>query len=366
MSPMLGGMMTKNEEIYDFLSHLTDNDIESSIDSIEKGLADFLGAPYFSLINSGLSALETSLHVAGVRKKDNVICDPMMPYSLLAIRNIGAIPIPVDIDPSSLVISSEAISKRITRKTKAIIATSVFGISPKVASFKETVNDIILIHDNAQSFGVLENNTIPGYESDFITYSFQQAKMLSCGQGGGIVSHSREYYDSIKRYISLGWFPRSKDGDVINWNSYWKDRENGRSLRLPPIAAALLFSRFKEFEAYQLEQVESVNRVLEKLKKITGIDIQKASDEHNGQRWRICIIAHDVDYAKLLYGEMKSYGSYAYRISGPPAAFWSVFNIETEKKYLNTVLDIWPRIILIPVLNSIDADREISVIDRLL
>ena len=98
------------------------------LQEFEKLMADFVGVKYAIAVNSGTSGLHLIVKSLGIKKGDEVITTP---FSFIASANCilyeGAKPVFVDIDQKTLNIDVTKIEKKITKKTKAILAVDVFS-----------------------------------------------------------------------------------------------------------------------------------------------------------------------------------------------------------------------------------------------
>lgn len=346
----------------------SDREIEQLLPITEEALSQFLDVSHSVLNASGLSSLQAALYSVGVGKDDEVICDAIFPFAMMAILNCGAIPVPVDLDFETLTMSPEALEKAISSKTKAVIATAVFGIPPNTEVLQKIIKqrNLPLIEDHAQAFGVTINGISSGSRPDLACYSFQSGKPLSCGFGGAVATSNPEFDEKIRRYISLGWFPRYNHLEKLDFQSSWIHRHRDcQSLRLSPIAAGLLLIHLQTFEEQMSQQITSVHRVENLLTTLKGIHLQKACEGYNGQRWRIAVITENVKQVQLLVEQLRSKGSYVYSCEHPPVTEWPCF-INSSFSTLPITRKILDCLMLFPVLNEADANREIAAIKEVM
>lgn len=308
-------MIASGSDILEIDSQLNDRYIEE----VENKLGNYVASKFFCLTASGLSALEVSLLSVGIKPGDIVACDTVFHFGIFAILNVGAIPLPIDIYSDSLTISVTDLSERVGKNVKAVIVTATFGIPPALQKIKEHIrSDIPIILDNAQGFGTTISGEPMNSPADIICYSFQKGKPLSCGYGGGIACANLDVYIKAKRQIMLGWFPR--DGSFLNEQQQpAAERELGRSLRLPHIAAYLLDLRLKSFPEKSQKMIEVTNSVIEKLEKL-DFQVQKAPKGYNGQRWKIAVFFDKGNYHKLVKCAEKNKWRY-FQHSGFPLAW---------------------------------------------
>ena len=126
------------------------------VTALETLLSDRVSVRNTICVSSGSDSLLIALMALGIGEGDEVITSPFSFIATAAcIRRVGAIPVYVDISERSFNIDPKMIDAAITKKTKAIIAVSLFG---QCADFHEINrvahhHGIIVIEDAAQSFG---------------------------------------------------------------------------------------------------------------------------------------------------------------------------------------------------------------------
>ena len=112
---------------------------------------------------------------AGIKQGDGVILSPWtMSACFSCIIAWGGVPIFADIDPKTFCIDPVEVRKRITKKTKAILAIDIFGQSSDIKELNKIAkkNNLLLISDSAQSIGSKYFNKYTGTVSDMGGFSF--------------------------------------------------------------------------------------------------------------------------------------------------------------------------------------------------
>jgi len=213
------------------------------VDSFEKNFAVYCGAHYCKGLANGTDALEIALKALGVTKGSEVItvANAGM-YSATAIYAIGAVPVYADIDPASFTISAAHVESLITSKTAAIIATHLYGRLCDMPALLKVANKhkIPVLEDCAQAHGAELQGKRAGNWGDAAAFSFYPTKNLGAlGDGGAIVTNSREVHEKVIRLRQYGWESKYKVVD-----------SGGRNSRLDEIQAALLNVKLKHLEAW--------------------------------------------------------------------------------------------------------------------
>jgi len=173
-------------------------------------------AKYAVACNSGTSGLKMSLSTAGVGYGDEVVTTP---YTFIAtntsILEVGAKPIFADIDYNALNISPQSIYEKITKKTKAIMVVHYGGLPVELDEIREIGEyfKIPIIEDAAHAMGSKYKGDFIGSKGDFVTFSFQVIKIVTCGDGGIVTTTSEEYYKRLKEYA---WFGVDREDRILN------------------------------------------------------------------------------------------------------------------------------------------------------
>lgn len=158
------------------------------VQELEQRLRDHLGSPHLWLVNNGTTALQIAIKALGL---DGEIITT--PFSYVATT--GAIlwenctPVFVDVRPGDLTIDAGQIEAAITPRTRAILATHVYGFPCDVAAI-ETIarrHELKVIYDAAHSFGCrLDGRSLATY-GDVSCLSFHATKLFHTVEGGAIV-----------------------------------------------------------------------------------------------------------------------------------------------------------------------------------
>jgi len=216
------------------------------IEEFEKKLAEYLGVKYVVTFNSGTSALHCVLIAYNIGEKDEVIVPS---FTFIATANavlmVGAKPVFADIEEERYGLDPEDVRKKITSKTKAILPVHYGGCPCKIGELKAIAkeNNLLLIEDAAESFGAKENGQLVGTFGDSAMFSLCQTKVFTTGEGGFIVTDSRDIYEKLKLLRSHG---RAESGDYFNSGEFMEYVCLGYNFRMPDMVAALGISQLKK------------------------------------------------------------------------------------------------------------------------
>ena len=169
--------------------------IGPEIEEFENLIKNYVGVDYCATLNSGTSALHATLLAHGLGNNAEIIIPS---FSFIATANsvlfVNGKPIFADIEEESFGLDPNSIEKEITPSTKAIIPMDYGGQSCKIFEIKEIARDnkITLIEDAAESLGSSIKGKKVGSVSDSSIFSFCGNKVLTTGEGGAVVTNSRD------------------------------------------------------------------------------------------------------------------------------------------------------------------------------
>jgi len=215
-------------------------------DALSEELSSFLGTPNTVLVGNGTDAIEIALVAIGVPPGSSVLTVANAGgYSSTAIRQVGAIPVYVDIDPISLqmsVDSLEDVLAGLSTVPSAIIVTHLFGYSAPVEAICTLAKryEIPVVEDCAQSLGAIVSGRRLGTFGHIATTSFYPTKNLGAlGDGGAIFTANTDYANRARSLRQYGWTEKYRTGFA-----------GGRNSRLDELQAAVLRVRLPLLDGF--------------------------------------------------------------------------------------------------------------------
>ncbi len=157
------------------------------VEQFERRVAAFVGLRGGVAVNSGTAALELALLAIGVKRGDEVILPSYVcaaPW--LAVRQIGAVPKLVDIEPDTYAIDPVRAKKALTKRTRAVIVPHLFGLPADLTRLQSL--HVPLVEDCAQTLGAKERGRRVGSVGAAAICSFYATKLLCTGEGGMLLS----------------------------------------------------------------------------------------------------------------------------------------------------------------------------------
>ena len=279
----------------------------------EKKIADYCNAEKSVCLSSATAGLELILRMFDIGKGDEVITTP---YTYSATANIilhtGAKPVFVDIGENCFNIDYNQITKKITKKTKAIITVDYGGFPCDFDEIKEIINQnnkfkananifqketnrILLIDDAAHSFGSSYKNMRIGNGNiaDFTVFSFHAVKNLTTAEGGAITFNrinnitSDEIY---KQLMLLSLHGQSKDALAKTIAGSWKyDIElAGFKYNMTDIQASIGIAQLERYDNEIIPKREKLfNIYLEQFKNNDKLIIPPFFDENKKTNYHL-------------------------------------------------------------------------------
>ena len=173
---------------------------------LEHKITEVFGCGYAQLTSSGTAALTTAMCALNVGVGDEVIM-PSFTFvaSFEAVLSVGAIPVLVDID-ETLTLKPEAVINSITPKTKCIMPVHMCGSMADMDALKAICDehDLILLEDACQSIGGTYKGKALGTIGHAGTFSFDFVKTITCGEGGVVMTNSKDIYEKCDGYTDHG------------------------------------------------------------------------------------------------------------------------------------------------------------------
>lgn len=255
------------------------------VNEFETKFATYLGINKALSVSNGTVALHVALEALGIGPGDEVLV-PTLTYiaSANAVSYTGAQVVFVDSEPDYWQIDVNDAERKISAKTKAIMAVHLYGHAcdmDKILAFAKK-HSLLVIEDCAEAIGTTYNGRLVGSFGDIASFSFFGNKTITTGEGGMVVTNNAEYSDMVLRLKGQGL---AKDRE------YWHDLI-GYNYRMTNICAAI-----------GCAQLEGVNEIIAKKQQIAGwyrnllaglsIEMQGVQPNTFHSFWMVSILTRD-------------------------------------------------------------------------
>ena len=188
-------------------------DLQGEVDRFETEFAKFIGVEHCLGVSSGTAALQIALASMGVGPGDEVLLPGYFWVSTVsAVVRSGAIPRLVDVD-ASFSLDPDDLEAKISRRSKVVMMVHMGGVIGNISRVLEICNKhgLLLLEDCAQAGGAAQAGKRAGSFGHMAIFSFQLNKNFTSGEGGAVVTSSREMYNRAFAIHDLGYY-RKDDG----------------------------------------------------------------------------------------------------------------------------------------------------------
>lgn len=240
-----------------------------------QAFADLHDAKHGIFMANGTVTLECALRAGGIGEGDEVIV-PALTWIATAMvaYNVGAIPVFVDVDPETLCLAPEKLAEAVTPKTKAVIPVHLYGSMADMEAIKAICDkhDLFLLEDCAHMQGGKWDGKGVGTWGDVGSFSFQQSKTVSCGEGGICITNDDKLAELIYRAKHIGYDSAGFQGAANNGPPVGLECHNYRSTGFHAIIAG---GQLPGLSALLKKYNKNADILSDKLAGIAGLRVQK-------------------------------------------------------------------------------------------
>jgi dTDP-3-amino-3,4,6-trideoxy-alpha-D-glucose transaminase len=229
--------------------------------AFEADFARYCGVDHAVGVGNGLDALTLALKAWGVGPGDEVIV-PAHTFvaTALAVDEVGASPVLVDVEPDSGLMDMTKVAAAITARTKAVIPVHLYGHAADMDALAAAIGgrDIKVLEDACQAHGARYNSRPCGSLGDAAAFSFYPTKNLGAlGDGGALLTGDAATADAVRM--------------LANYGSRQKYRHDvaGRNSRLDPVQAEL----HAQLDLWNARRSELALRYLRGLSDVRGLSL---------------------------------------------------------------------------------------------
>ena len=236
------------------------------VKGLEQDFAAVLGVRHAVACSSGTACVHLALAALDLEPGDEVIVPPITDIgSILPVLWQNAIPVFADVDPLTMVIDPAEVQKRITPRTRAVIAVHLAGMPCPMDELIRICkrHGIVLIEDCSQAYWAEYKGRLVGGMGDFGCFSLQQSKHMSCGEGGLMVTSNDAYARRSLLFSDKAW-PR--ESTSLGSTRFLFLSQN---YRMSELAGAVAWAQLKKVQSNVTHRRA---RAAELTAQITGLD----------------------------------------------------------------------------------------------
>jgi dTDP-4-amino-4,6-dideoxygalactose transaminase len=229
------------------------------VQELEKEWAQHFKVKHAVSVNSNTSGLITALGAIGIGPGDEVIVSPYsMSISAAAPLFWGALPVFADIDPDYFCLNVDDIERKITKRTKAILAVDIFGQVFDHQRLRELARPrrIAVVEDCAQAPGAKAGDLFSGSLGDIGIFSLNYHKHIHTGEGGVIVTNDEDLATRCRLI-------RNHAEAVVDEMGYQGNPANlvGMNLRMTEVEAAIGRVQLRKLDSLVDRRIQNVERI---------------------------------------------------------------------------------------------------------
>jgi len=242
---------------------------------MEEKYADFFSVKHAIAVNSWTSGLVAAVGAIGVEPGDEIILSPWtMSACAMSILHWNAIPVFADISQEDFCIDPLEIRKKITNKTRAIMAIDIFGQSAHMEKYREIADEFNLkiISDSAQAPGAKYNGEYAGTLADIGGISLNYHKHIHSGEGGVLFTNS----DDLARKLCL--IRNHAESVITQAEASEFSNMIGYNFRLGEIEASIALEQIKKLEKIVALKESLANELTQQLSGLKGLKIPNKSE----------------------------------------------------------------------------------------
>lgn len=241
------------------------------VPAVEQTIRDLWGVPHAIVCSSGSAALHLAIVACGVEPGDEVIVNPTTDWgTLCGVLAVGAVPVFADVHPDTFSLDPACVAEAITPRTRAILLVHHAGYP---AHIKEIValaaeRQVKVIEDCAQSPLARVDGRPVGTFGDVGTFSANDSKHVSCGEGGFVVTRDDELARIGRLFIDKA-YERNKARGQTDVSFL------GFNYRMSELAAAVLDVQLGGLEAQLRLRTAYAERLMAGLEGLKGLRVPR-------------------------------------------------------------------------------------------
>ena len=253
--------------------------LTKEVGDFEKKFAKYCNTKYAIGVANGTDALYLALRTLALKKNSEVILPAMTWKSTVtSVINNNLTPILVDINKNNSNIDLNDLSKKINRRTRAIVIVHLYGNPGEIYKIRRLIKgkNIKIIEDAAQAHGAIESQSKKkvGSIGDLGCFSFYPGKNLGAyGDAGCITTNSKKYYKKILSLRNIGIFNKNNKSDC---------NISGMNSRLDTLQAIVLTEKLKKIDFLNRKRkvISKIYNFKISNSKITKLDYENGSVFH--------------------------------------------------------------------------------------
>jgi len=258
-----------------------------AVKELEQRFAQVLGVKHARAVTSGTAAVHCAISALNLEPGDEVVTTPITDMGAITpILYQAGIPVFADVDPETLNVTAATIERKLTRRTRAIVVTHLFGDPCEMDAILALAakHNLPVIEDAAQSILATYNGRQTGTLGAIGCFSFQQGKHMTCGEGGMVVTND----DALARHIRL--FSDKAWGYGDPKPDHYFMAPNYRMTELQGAVALAQIDRLAPWIDHRIAMVDLLHKLVAG---VPGVHMPERKPHRRHVYWRIALRVDD-------------------------------------------------------------------------
>lgn len=252
----------------------------TKVKELERAFAERYGAKHAIAVSSGSAADHTAIAMIDPEPGDEIITTPCTDFGgILGILFQNAIPVFADLDPQSFCLDPVSVEACITQRTRAILATHLFGGLADIDALK-AIGDrhgIPVIEDCAQAqLAELADGRLAGTIGQIGCFSLNNTKHLNCGEGGMVITNDDALARRARLFADKAW-PREEEQRYSLFL--------GQNYRLNELEGAVALVGLRRLDENVAARRRAVEQIYERVAGLPGLSIPETLPGAKSSYW---------------------------------------------------------------------------------
>jgi perosamine synthetase len=255
----------------------------TAVKAFERRFAAALGVRHAHACSSGTAAIHAAVAAIDPEPGDEIVTSPITDMGALTpILYQGAIPVFADVDPRTGNLTAETVAARLSRRTRAIVVTHLFGNPCDMTGIMALARgrQLPVIEDCAQAFGASCDGRPVGTIGAIGCFSLQQGKHITTGEGGLVVSSNEFLARRLFLFINKAW----GYGDPVPDHTFL-----ALNYRMSELQGAVALAQMDKLDFAVRQRVAMAERLTAQLEGLPGIRTPWVEPGHRHTFWKYCL-----------------------------------------------------------------------------
>ncbi len=278
------------------------------VQEFEEQVADYVGSEYAVAVNSGTAALHAAAFAIGIGPGDEIITTPLtFAATANCVLYLGGRPVFADVCPSTLNIDPQDVERKVTSRTKAVIAVDFTGQPCDYEAIWKVAErcNLRIIEDGAHALGAEYKGRRVGALNELTTLSFHPVKHITTGEGGMVLTDDADMAAKMRAFrthgVTADFRRRAAAG---SW--FYEMVALGYNYRLPDINCALGLAQMRKLDSWLARRREIAARYTAAFAQLPEVKVPHILPQVN-PAWHLFVI--ELDLSRIRVGRQQVFAA---------------------------------------------------------